>query len=286
MRDTVSYWRRVAGLYLSAAPVAPDDSLDSGASQGQANADGSALPEEGNRQQLYLLCEALDLVISAQGYNAPAVPPLLHALIGTVRLLRVAPGAAAAKAPVEKSASEAAEKDTTAERPEAQKPAVEEMTEEAAAEPGPEESASAVAGNLDRRLTATEHKLAALTDAVGRLVEHLERRQWTVSPVERRAEPRLPGVDAAIYIDRQRYRVIDWNTSGFCIQVGESELLGRRRFAFRFTLELLDETIEFQGHATPMRREGRRLAARFVQLDPAVEVKLTEVVRRLSGATA
>lgn len=284
MRDTVSYWHRVAGLYLSAAPVAPDDSTDPGVSQGSPNADVSPPPEEGSRRQLYLLCEALDLVISAQGYNAPAVPPLLHALIGTVRLLRVVPGATSAEAPVEKPAPEAAEEDTAAEPPQAEAPTVGENTEKVAAEPAPEEPAPVVTEDLDRRLTATEQKLAALTGAVGRLVEHLERRQWTVSPVERRTEPRLPGVDAAIYIDRQRYRVIDWNTSGFCIQVGESELLGRRRFEFRFTLELLDETIEFQGHATPMRREGRRLAARFVQLDPAVEVKLAEVVRRLSGA--
>jgi len=284
MRDTVSFWRRVAGLYLSAVPGDAGEPF-----VGQDPVGSSTHPQEASRQELFQLCEALDLVISAQGYNSPAVPPLLHALIGTVRLLRVAPGgmpaAAAAEEPApEQPAPESAVEE--AESPETQAPAVEEEAEGTVAELEAEETAPVVTDELDRRLSATEHKLAALTDAVGRLVDHLERRQWNVSPAERRSEPRLPGVDAAVYIDRQRYRVIDWNTSGFCIQVGEGELLGRRRLAFRFTLELLDETIEFQGYATPMRREGTRLAARFVQLDPAVEAKLTEVVRRLSGAAA
>lgn len=85
MRDSVSFWRRVAGLYLSAAPIGPDDFVDDAMSPETVHPDASALPAGGSRQQLFLLCEALDLVVSAQGYNSPAVPPLLHALIGTVR---------------------------------------------------------------------------------------------------------------------------------------------------------------------------------------------------------
>jgi len=298
MRDSVSFWRRVAGLYLSAAPIGPGDSIDDDMSPDTVHSDASGLPADGNRQQLFQLCEALDLVISGQGYNSPAVPPLLHALIGMVRLLRAAPGAAAERdsGVKQEATSEATAPDASAapapelkvdepepEAPKAEKPAVD---AEAADQTAETEEAAPAQADLSRRVAATERKVAALTDAVGRLVEHLERRRWTVSPAERRGEARLPGIDAAIYIDRQRYRVIDWSKSGFAIQVGEGELLGRRRFAFRFTLELLDETIEFQGYATPMRREGTRLAARFVQLDPTVEAKLAEVVRRLAGGGA
>lgn len=297
MRDSVSFWRRVAGLYLSAAPIGPDDSIDDDMSPDTLHSDASGLPDEGNRQQLFQLCEALDLVISGQGYNSPAVPPLLHALIGTVRLLRAAPGAAAEQVSGVKpeaagdvpapdvSAEPAPEPEPKMDEPEPEAPKAEAPATDGEAADQTAETEEAVPAQeaLHRRVAATERKVGALTDAVGRLVEHLERRRWTVSPAERRGEARLPGIDAAVYIDRQRYRVIDWSQSGFAIQVGEGELLGRRRFAFRFTLELLDETIEFQGYATPMRREGTRLAARFVQLDSTVEAKLAEVVRRLAG---
>lgn len=278
MRDSVSFWRRVAGLQLSAAPMGAGDPGDGGTSPDELHPDASAFSAGHDRQQLFQLCEALDLVVSAQGYNSPAVPPLLHALIGTVRLLRAAPGAARGQAPV-------AEREPAGEAAAAERPAGAAREEP---EPVAAPAAEAESGleELGRRMEATERKVAALTDAVGRLVGHLERRRWTASPAERRAEVRLPGIDAAVYIDRQRYRVVDWSKSGFCIEVGEGELLGRRRFAFRFTLELLDETIEFQGHATPVRREGARLAAQFVRLDPAVEAKLAEVVRRLAGAGA
>lgn len=282
MKESVSFWRRTAGLYLSAAPMDADDADTAAMPSDAIEPDASVLPAHGNRQQLYLLCEAIDLVVSAQGYNSPAVAPLLHALIGTVRLLRATPQGAA-----EQVSQEASEQEPT----EPAKPAPEQAAD---VQPGgdsvtePEQEPEATESEppqeaLSQRVVATERKVAALTDAVSRLVEHLERRRWTASPAERRGEVRLPGVDAAVFIDRQRYRVLDWSKSGFCIQVGEGELLGRRRFAFRFTLELLDETIEFQGFAIPMRREGTRFAARFVQLDRAVEDKLAQVVQRLAG---
>ena len=293
MKESVSFWRQAAGLYLSAAPIGADDAVADPMSSDTFDPDASVLPTGGNRQQLFLLCEAIDLVISAQGYNSPAVPPLLHALIGTVRLLRAAPGAAAeqvSEAPQEQAREEAAAPEPAEPAPE--QPEQKETAEATAgagatraSEPGAGETAPAQ-GELDRRIAATDRKVAALTDAVGRLIEHLERRRWTTSPAERRNEVRLPGLDAAVFIDRQRYRVLDWNKSGFCIMVAEGEMLGRRRFAFRFTLELLDETIEFQGLATPVRREGDRLAARFVQLDSAVEEKLSQVIRRLVGGGA
>lgn len=281
MRESVSFWRRTAGLYLSAAPIGSDDIEADTMSSDAVEPDMSVLPTNGNRQQLYLLCEAIDLVVSAQGYNSPAVPPLLHALIGMVRLLRAAPGATTE--PASEATPERA--DAGPAQPEPGQTEGQAGTNAEGAD-GAEPEAMDVAPAqevLNRRVAATERKVAALTDAVSRLVEHLERRRWTASPAERRGEVRLPGVDAAVFIDRQRYRVLDWSRSGFCIQVGEAEMLGRRRFAFRFTLELLDETIEFQGFAIPMRRDGTRLAARFVQLDPAVEEKLAQVVQRLAG---
>ena len=246
--------------------MGPDDPADGGVSPNGSRADASGFPAGGNRQQLFLICEALDLVVSAQGYNSPAVPPLLHALIGAVRVLRAAPTAPTEAAPDREPAATTGPRETEAPAPE---PRV--------------NQAPPAEVELNHRLAATERKVAALTDAVSRLVEHLERRRWSGLPGERRAEVRLPGIDAAVYIDRQRYRVVDWSKSGFCIQVGEGDLVGRRRLAFRFTLELLDETIEFQGYAMPVRREGNRLAARFVQLDAAVQRKLAEVVRRLAG---
>jgi len=294
MRDSVSFWRRVAGLHLSAAPMSPDGSRDDAMSAGALHPEASAFSTGGDRQKLYLLCEAIDLVVSAQGYNSPAVPPLLHALIGAVRLLRATPvtgmdrpAPATTQEPPPVREEPAPPEPEPGVGPEPEVKLEPEAKASAAAqpekpEPETEEPAS-VEAELVRRIDATERKVVALTDAVSRLIEHLERRHWTASPAERRSEVRLPGVDAAVYVDRQRYRVIDWSKSGFCIQVGESELLGRRRFPFRFTLELLDETIEFQGFATPTRREGTRLAARFVHLDPAVEAKLAAVVRRLSG---
>lgn len=287
MRDNVSFWRRTAGLYLSAAPMGPDDTATGAMSSDTVEPDASVLPVDANRQHLFLLCEAIELVVSAQGYNSPALPPLLHALIGIVRLLRVAPGAAAdqvSETPPEQDVAAPGPAESTPPQTEAKATAETEADAEdvAASAPGAEETVPA-REELNRRVAATERKVAALTDAVSRLVDHLERRRWTASPAERRGEVRLPGVDAEVFIDRQRYRVLDWSKSGFCIQVGEGEMLGRRRFAFRFVLELLDETIEFQGFATPMRRDGTRLAARFVQLDPAVEEKLAQVVQRLAG---
>jgi hypothetical protein len=137
---------------------------------------------------------------------------------------------------------------------------------------------------LEERFQETDRKVAALTAAVGQLVDVLQRRVRDGGGVDRRTSPRIPGGNARLYVRGTAYPVVNWSPGGFLIRIAEADRFGRGGFHFHFILELSDETIEFQGRAIPVRIERALLAAEFAGLDAATAAKLTEVATRLAAA--
>jgi hypothetical protein len=280
-------WRRVAGLYLSGIPADAGERLSTRAS---ADAAAATVDEGDPAQQIVLLGEALDLVTLAQGYQSPAVPLLLRALIRTIR--QVAAARAEAEAAVAAMPeTPVAETPAAAEPPapeatrEAEAPADEaagKTADEAADEPSPETGAATAA--LEKRVKETDQKLSALTAAVGQLVEVLQRRSRDGGGVDRRASPRIPGRNARVYVRDQLYEVVNWSKGGFQIRIAESDRFSRGVFDFHFVLDLPDEVIEFQGRARPVRIEQATLAVEFASLDAATAAKINEIAARLVAA--
>jgi hypothetical protein len=280
-------WRRVAGLYLSGIPADAGERLSTRAS---ADAAAATVDEGDPAQQIVLLGEALDLVTLAQGYQSPAVPLLLRALIRTIR--QVAAARAEAEAAVAAMPeTPVAETPAAAEPPapeatrEAEAPADEaagKTADEAADEPSPETGAATAA--LEKRVKETDQKLSALTAAVGQLVEVLQRRSRDGGGVDRRASPRIPGRNARVYVRDQLYEVVNWSKGGFQIRIAESDRFSRGVFDFHFVLDLPDEVIEFQGRARPVRIEQATLAVEFASLDAAAAAKINEIAARLVAA--
>ncbi|MCG8547128.1 MAG: hypothetical protein MJE12_23270 [Alphaproteobacteria bacterium] len=272
MSGRESLWRRTAGLYLSSAP----DAGDSGAAA-ELPADMGA-----TKHDVVLLGEALDLVTLSQGYKTPALPPLLRALIRDIKVLRTAVEGAAtpeAEAAASETPAEASATDDAAEA--AAAPAAEETEKSAAAEEAGDEARRSA---LETRVAATDQKLAALTGAVGQLVDLLQRRGPAAGAVDRRAAPRVSGQNAKIYVHDRGYDVVNWNKNGFLIRIGEADRFSRSGFDCHFVLELPDESVEFQSRAVPVRIERATLAAEFRGLDEASEEKLTQVIEQLIGA--
>ena len=279
-------WRRVAGLYLSGIPVGDSERMST---RSTAAVEGAMDP----KQEIVLLGEALDLVTLAQGYTSPAVPLLLRALIRAVRHLAAAPreeaGAEVASPVAAPEAPEAAQAEAA---PAAAKPGAE-AAAPSAPEPAPEEAAEtqAAAGEgaqryaaLEKRFKETDQKMTALTAAVGKLVDVLQRRTREGGGLERRASPRVPGGNAKLYVRGAAYQVVNWSRSGFLIRIAETDRFGRGPFDFHFVLELPDETIEFQGRALPVRVERTLLAAEFAALDAATAKRLADVAAQLAAA--
>ena len=288
-------WRRVAGLYLSGIPADAGERISTrGPVEDVAAADGDGEPT----QEIIMLGEALDLVTLAQGYRSPAVPLLLRALIRVIREVAAeraeAEAAAAAAAGPEMSeapetqAPEAPEPPGHGEMPEsareqgrhAEASAAEEVPAE---EPAPDEGMLATAA-LEKRVKETDQKLAALTAAVGQLVDVLQRRARDGGGMDRRASPRLPGGNAKIFIHDRPYEVVNWSKGGFQIRITDADRFSRGGFDFHFVLDLPDEVIEFQGRARPVRIERTALAAEFASLDPAAAEKISEIATRLAAA--
>ncbi len=275
-------WRRVAGLYLSGIPNGERERMSTRLSSAARAAEVTADP----KQEIVLLGEALDLITLAQGYTSPAVPMLLRALIRAVRHLGGVPGTEAGAETAPPAAAERAE--------EAPQPAA----ETAAAPPPPPEPVSEAQATapeakneeryavLEERFQETDRKVAALTAAVGQLVEVLQRRVRDGGGVDRRTSPRIPGGNARLYVRGAAYPVVNWSPGGFLIRIAEADRFARGGFHFHFILELSDETIEFQGRAIPTRIERALLAAEFAGLDAATATKLSEVASRLAAAPA
>lgn len=279
MSGRESLWRRTAGLYLSSAPDAGD-----GGAATESPADMGA-----TKHDVVLLGEALDLVTLSQGYKTPALPPLLRALIRDIKVLRTAVERAAAPA-ADAATPEAAPAETPAEAgatddaaEAAAEPVAEETEKSAAAE---EAGGEARRSALETRVAATDQKLAALTGAVGQLVDLLQRRGPAAGAVDRRAAPRVSGQNAKIYVHDRGYDVVNWNKNGFLIRIGEADRFSRSGFDCHFVLELPDESVEFQSRAVPVRIERTTLAAEFRGLDEASEEKLTQVIEQLIGTEA
>lgn len=233
------------------------------------------------RKDLILLGDALDLITLSQGYHSPAVPPLLRTLIRDVRKLEdsqetgTSPDAETAPTGSTEAAPDAA-------------------TRPSAPDVGPEDAApsetddapgSAEISALRDRVRSADDKLAALTGAVGQLIEVLQRN--AVSGVrggaDRRQSFRVPGVNAKIIVRDRQYEVVNWSKSGFLIKAGDTDRFSRRGFDYHFVLELPDEVIEFQGRATPVRIERETLAAEFNDLDEATAEKMGAVADALGA---
>lgn len=307
-------WRRVAGLYLSGIPADAQDRVSTRSRAG-GDATGDLVPDP--TREIIMLGEALDLVTLAQGYRSPAVPLLLRALIRIVRQLSAErahaavaeeavtgvprsageePGpeeadvaesdAAAATVNGNGEAGEPAETEKTGETPAAEAAGVTDTRTEASSV---DESATTTATDdetaaLAKRVTQTDRKVAALTTAVGQLVDVLQRRARNGGDIERRAAPRVPGTHATVFVHDQPYEVVNWSQGGFLIRIAETDRFSRAGFDFHFMLELPDETVEFQGRARPVRIERTTLAAEFITLDEAVAARIGEIAAGLSGA--
>lgn len=296
-------WRRVAGLYLSGIPADAKDRVST-----RTRVDDGATGDlvEDPTGEIIMLGEALDLVTLAQGYRSPAVPLLLRALIRIVRQVSAERAEAAAEeaAPVREAAPEAPTPDKAGKTGEEAPPAAGEPngeTDEASlaettvsTEP-PSEPAAVTeletdtatgadrAAALEERVTQTDRKVAALTAAVGQLVDVLQRRTRNGGDIERRATPRLPGTHATVFVHDQPYEVVNWSQGGFLIRIAETDRFSRAGFDFHFVLELPDETVEFQGRARPVRIERTTLAAEFATLDETVATRIGEIATGLSG---
>jgi hypothetical protein len=296
-------WRRVAGLYLSGIPADAKDRVST-----RTRVDDGATGDlvEDPTREIIMLGEALDLVTLAQGYRSPAVPLLLRALIRIVRQVSAERAEAAAEeaAPVREAAPAAPTPDEAGKTGEEAPPAAGEPngeTDEASlaettvsTEP-PSEPAAVTeletdaatgadrAAALEERVTQTDRKVAALTAAVGQLVDVLQRRTRNGGDIERRATPRLPGTHATVFVHDQPYEVVNWSQGGFLIRIAETDRFSRAGFDFHFVLELPDETVEFQGRARPVRIERTTLAAEFATLDETVAARIGEIATGLSG---
>lgn len=292
-------WRRVAGLYLSGIPADAKDRVST-----RTRVDDGATGDlvEDPTREIIMLGEALDLVTLAQGYRSPAVPLLLRALIRIVRQVSAERAEAAAEEAA--PAREAPTPDEAGKTGDEAPPAAGEPngeTDEASlaettvsTEP-PSEPAAVTeletdtatgadrAAALEERVTQTDRKVAALTAAVGQLVDVLQRRTRNGGDIERRATPRLPGTHATVFVHDQPYEVVNWSQGGFLIRIAETDRFSRAGFDFHFVLELPDETVEFQGRARPVRIERTTLAAEFATLDETVAARIGEIATGLSG---
>lgn len=292
MSGKESLWRRTAGLYLSGVP--------DGAEDGMRNDAATVAPPDDRRSvqhDVVLLGEALDLVTLSQGYKTPALPPLLNALVRDIKTLGslkkeiAEPVSPATTEKAESKGNGEASADTADSNvaPAAASPEPRSQEREATAsaaefEGKPENGARSV--ELETRVAATDQKLAALTGAVGQLVDLLQRRGPAAGTVDRRTAPRVSGQNAKIYVHDRPYDVVNWNKTGFLIRIAEADRFSRRGFDCHFVLELSDEIVEFQSRALPVRMERETLAAEFSGLDEATETKLVQVIEQLVGAAA
>jgi len=239
------------------------------------------------QREMLLLGEALDLVTTRQGFKSPALVPLVTALIKRVREL--GPAAPGGEAPVGVP-DQPVKADETPSKPAVDRAAETdsgpaEETRAADAESTEKETESAVAPpppGLQDQLASRDKKLAALTSAVGQLVNVLQRRSWS-GGIDRRDAPRVSGQDARVFVNDHPYAVVNWSTKGFLIKVRDVNRIGMRDFDFHFVLELSDETIEFQGRAKTIRIEGDLLAAQFEKLDKETNAKITQIMAGLRG---
>ncbi len=233
------------------------------------------------RRDLILLGDALDLITLSQGYHSPAVPPLLRTLIRDVRKLEESQETETA------ADAEQAPADSTEEDPDVPAPqTVSDGTTEDAAAPETEDAPdSDEISALQDRVRSADDKLAALTGAVGQLIEVLQRNAGAGvrGGADRRRSFRVPGVNAKIIVRDRQYEVVNWSKSGFLIKAGDTDRFSRRGFDFHFVLEMPDEVIEFQGRATPVRIERETLAAEFNDLDEATAEKMGAVADALGG---
>ena len=241
--------------------------------------------ESGPQREMLLLGEALDLVTTRQGFKSPALVPLVTALIQRVRVLGPAPsdGEPQAGGPDRSDIPEATPPEPPAAP--AAEPEIEADTGNGAAA-APQGAAANEATSSQRdlqdQLATRDKKLAALTSAVGQLVNVLQRRSWS-GGIDRRDAPRVSGQDARVFINDRPYEVVNWSKKGFLIRVRDANRIGMRDFDFHFVLELSDETIEFQGRAKTVRIEGDALAAEFENLDQETDAKIAQIMAGLRG---
>ncbi len=233
------------------------------------------------RRDLVLLGDALDLITLSQGYHSPAVPPLLRTLIRDVRKLEESQETETAPdadpAPTDSTESD---QDDTAPRT-----GSDDEKEDAAAPDTEDAPNSDEISALQDRVRSADDKLAALTGAVGQLIEVLQRNAGAGvrGGADRRQSFRIPGVNAKVIVRDRQYEVVNWSKSGFLIKAGDTDRFSRRGFDFHFVLELPDEVIEFQGRATPVRIERETLAAEFNDLDEVTAEKMGAVADALGA---
>lgn len=245
------------------------------------------------RKDLVLLGDALDLITLSQGYHSPAVPPLLRTLIRDVRKLEepeeteMVTGEANEPSVADAAPAVSTEQEADVAPPESGKPEVDpdvESDDDAPAEAGKTPESDDISA-LQNRVQSADGKLAALTGAVGQLIEVLQRNAASGARggTDRRHSFRVPGVNAKVIVRDRQYEVVNWSKSGFLIKAGDTDRFSRRGFDFHFVLELPDEVIEFQGRATPVRIERETLAAEFADLDEATAEKMAAIADALGA---
>lgn len=269
---------------------------DKGSFTGEMGGDAGGESANGDRllrKDLVLLGDALDLITLSQGYHSPAVPPLLRTLIRDVRKLEepenteAVNGEGAAPIVADPVPTGSTEKNQGVSSPETETPEtgpIAESDEGATAEveePAKSDDISA----LQNRVQSADDKLAALTGAVGQLIEVLQRNAASGARggADRRHSFRVPGVNAKVFVRDRQYEVVNWSKSGFLIKAGDTDRFSRRGFDFHFVLEMPDEVIEFQGRATPVRIERETLAAEFSDLDDATAEKMAAIADALGA---
>jgi len=238
------------------------------------------------RKDLVLLGDALDLITLSQGYHSPAVPPLLRTLIRDVRKLEETEESApaAGDTEVETVTTEVTDDAETVQDAPASVDSGIEEDEDVPAETEDAPNSDEISA-LQNRVQSADDKLAALTGAVGQLIEVLQRNAAAGmrGGADRRQSFRVPGVNAKVIVRDRQYEVVNWSKSGFLIKAGDTDRFSRRGFDFHFVLELPDEVIEFQGRATPVRIERETLAAEFNNLDEATAEKMGAVADALGA---
>lgn len=235
------------------------------------------------RKDLVLLGDALDLITLSQGYHSPAVPPLLRTLIRDVRKLEES----GESEPVVDNAEDEAAPTGASEIDQEASTEADSGSEAVEDVPATTETAqnSEEISALQNRVQSADDKLAALTGAVGQLIEVLQRNATAGvrGGADRRQSFRVPGVNAKVIVRDRQYEVVNWSKSGFLIKAGDTDRFSRRGFDFHFVLEMPDEVIEFQGRATPVRIERETLAAEFSNLDEATAEKMGAVADALGA---
>ena len=249
-----SIWRRLFGGPSSSSPHAPKDEEMSP----QSPAEDRDMRNDwlnSSFQDLVLLAEGLDFIVTVQGPGSPSVTPIVKEIVQKARYLAAQEG-----------------KSLTA--------LVGSMREqEARPYRGFQGRAEA---RHQPRLKEIEHKLNKLSAAVEEIVRYLECMNQPARKAARRTEPRVENEPAEVVVDSQRYNVANWSKHGLLFSVPDGKWRNHNAFDFRFVLKSDSNPLTFNGRGQPVRVANDTVAAKFSYVEPSVEEKVDRVIKRLS----